>query len=77
MYLLYATEQDAWNRSEEEGIELGLSYHTTGKGSRFVTSPQETADGQWALDVDDYILDETEESSLVATITLPESEELI
>jgi hypothetical protein len=31
MYLLYPTEQDAWDRSEEEGIARGLAYHTQEK----------------------------------------------
>jgi hypothetical protein len=69
MYLIYATEQDAWERSEQEGIEIGLAHHTEGRGSRYVTAPQETADGQWALDVESYQLDEIEETSLVDTFT--------
>lgn len=69
MYLIYATEQDAWERSEQEGIAIGLAHHTEGKGSRYVTAPQETSDGQWALDVKSYQLDEIEETSLVDTFT--------
>jgi hypothetical protein len=69
MYLIYATEQDAWERSEQEGIAIGLAHHTEGRGSRYVTAPQETADGQWALDVESYQLDEIEETSLVDTFT--------
>jgi hypothetical protein len=69
MYLIYATEQDAWERSEQEGIAIGLAHHTAGRGSRYVTAPQETADGQWALDVESYQLDEIEETSLVDTFT--------
>ena len=69
MYLIYATEQDAWERSEQEGISIGLAHHTNGRGSRYVTAPQETSDGQWALDVESYQLDEIEEASLVDTFT--------
>lgn len=69
MYLLYANEQDAWDRSEQEGIAIGLAHHTTGSGSRYVTAPQETADGEWALDVSDYELDEIEESTTVDAFT--------
>ena len=69
MYLIYATEQDAWERSEQEGIAIGLAHHTEGRGSRYVTAPQETADGQWALDVESYQLHEIEETSLVDTFT--------
>ena len=78
MYLLYTTEQDAWDRSEEEGIAMGLSYHKTGKGSRYVTSPTETIDGQWALPVDGYELDTIEQATTVPTFTpKPETDELI
>jgi hypothetical protein len=31
MYLLYPTEQDAWNRSEEEGIAHGLGPPHSGE----------------------------------------------
>jgi hypothetical protein len=58
MYLLYPTEQDAWDRSEKEGIAQGLAYHTKGGGSRYVSAPKETIDGLWALDVTGYDLDE-------------------
>ena len=77
MYLLYPTEQDAWDRSEEEGIAMGLSYHKTGRGSRYVTSPRETADGQWALPVDDYELDTIEQATTVPTFTPKPTDELI
>ena len=77
MYLIYATEQDAWERSEQEGIAIGLAHHTEGKGSRYVTAPQETSDGQWALNVESYQLDEIEEATTVPTFTpkpIPEEE---
>jgi len=69
MYLIYATEQGAWDRSEEEGIAQGLAYHTKGQGSRFITAPIETAEGQWALPVEDYDLDEVEAATTVPTFT--------
>ena len=69
MYLLYSNEQDAWDRSEQEGIAMGLSYHKTGVGSRYVTAPVETADGDWALDVEGYELDEIESVTTVPTFT--------
>ena len=75
MYLLYPTEQDAWNRSEQEGIAQGLAYHTKGKGSRFVTAPSETAEGQWALPIEGYELDEVEAATTVPTFTLKPSPE--
>lgn len=69
MYLLFTNEQDAWERSEQEGIEKGLSYHKNGKGSRYVTAPEETADGDWALNVEGYKLDEIEAVTTVPTFT--------
>jgi hypothetical protein len=77
MYIIYATEQDAWNRSEQEGIARGLSYHINGKGTRYVSEPEETSDGQWALDVETYELDEAEEATTVPTFEpkpVPEEE---
>ena len=75
MYLLYPTEQDAWNRSEEEGIAQGLAYHTKGQGSRYVSSPKETIDGLWALGVTEYDLDELEESTVTLDVTFPQPTE--
>ena len=77
MYLLFSTEQDAWDRSEEEGIAMGLSYHKTGKGSRYVTSPRETIDGLWALPVDGYELDTIELSTTTVDVIFPPLEEEI
>jgi hypothetical protein len=65
MYLIFSSEEAAWSRSEQEGISMGLAYHTQGRGSRYVTAPQETADHMWALDVSDYALDESEKASTV------------
>ena len=75
MYLLYPTEQDAWDRSEGEGIARGLAYHTNGQGSRYVSAPKETIDGLWALDVTGYDLDELEESTVTTDVTFPQPTE--
>ena len=77
MYLLFSTEQDAWDRSEEEGIAMGLSYHKTGRGSRYVTSPKQTIDGLWALPVDGYELDTIEQSTTTTDVIFPPLEEEI
>lgn len=69
MYLIYATEQDAWNRSETEGIERGLAYHETGKGTRYVTSPELTTTDEYALDVSGFSLTEDESSATVDSFT--------
>lgn len=34
-YIIFDTEQEAELRSEQAGIAKGLSYHKTGKGSRY------------------------------------------
>lgn len=75
MFLIYDTEDEAWNRSEQEGIRLNLSYHSTGKGSRFVTAPQLTADLKYALAVDLYTLSDEEAASTVETFTPAPTEE--
>ena len=75
MYLLFSTGQDAWNRSEEEGIAQGLAHHTKGRGSRYVSAPKETIDGLWALDVTGYDLDELEESTVTPNVTFPQPTE--
>ena len=69
MYLIFSSEESAWNRSEQEGISIGLSYHTQGKGSRYVTAPQETVDDMWALAVNNYDLDEAEAETVVSSFT--------
>ena len=63
-YLIYQTEQDAINRADEEGKDIGYTYWTEGKGTRWLTKPVPTADGKWALDVSKYELDDLEEASV-------------
>ena len=63
-YLIYQTEQDAINRADEEGKDIGYTYWTEGKGTRWLTKPVPTADGKWALDVSEYELDDLEEASV-------------
>tara|TARA_R110002126_G_scaffold69099_2_gene174814 strand:+ start:120 stop:350 length:231 start_codon:yes stop_codon:yes gene_type:complete len=75
MYLIYASEEAAIERADEEGKDNNFSYWTEGKGTRWVTKPVPTADGMWALDVDDYDLDESEESATVDTYSPLEVEE--
>ena len=77
MYLLFTTEEDAWNRSEQEGISRNLSYHIGTGVSRYVTSPKQTTDGQWALDVEGYDLDEIEQSTTTEDVTFPEPKDEI
>lgn len=75
MYLIYASEEAAIERADEEGKDNNFSYWTQGKGTRWLTKPVPTADGMWALDVSDYDLDDSEESSTVDTYSPLEVEE--
>lgn len=68
MYLIYDNEQDAWDRSEQQGAVIGLRYSIDGTGTRWVTVPVETTNGKFALDVRDFTLTESEQSSTVSTI---------
>ena len=74
-YLIYPTEKDAIDRADEEGKDIGFAYWTEGKGTRWLTKPVPTADGEWALDVSEYDLDEIEEATTVDTYTPLEVEE--
>jgi len=64
-YLIYASKEAAVERADEEGKQIGYDYWIDGIGTRWLTYPVETADGTWALDVTNYNLDESEESSVV------------
>ncbi len=75
MYLIYASEEAAIERADEEGKDNNFSYWTEGKGTRWLTKPVPTADGMWALDVSEYDLDESEESATVETYSPLEVEE--
>jgi len=75
MYLIYASEEAAIGRADEEGKDNNFSYWTEGKGTRWLTKPVPTADGMWALDVSEYDLDESEESATVDTYSPLEVEE--
>jgi len=65
MYLIYETQQEALDRSEQEGIRLKFSYYITGRGTRYVTSPIKTPEDKWALPVKGYELTETETDATV------------
>ena len=68
-YLIYDSKEAAIERADEEGKEIGYAYWVTGTGSRWKTYPVETVDNMWALDVTEYDLDESEESSVVDSYT--------
>ena len=73
MYLIYASEEAAIERADEEGKDNNFSYWTEGKGTRWLTKPVPTADGMWALDVSEYELDDLEETSVVDTYAIPDN----
>jgi hypothetical protein len=76
LYLIYASKEAAIERADEEGKEIGYGYWVDGIGTRWLTYPNETADHMWALDVTNYDLDESEESSTVNHYTpLPDDDE--
>lgn len=70
MYLLFNTIEEAINRADTEGQHLGYSYWLDGKGTRWLTEPEETIDGKWALDVSMYELSDSESNNTVDTLTL-------
>ena len=74
MYLIYDTEQEGIDRSEQEGIARGLAYHKVGKGSRYVTRPRLTSSDTWALPVSTYNLTEEEQAAVVENVSFPEPE---
>ena len=69
MYLIYASKEAAIERADEEGKEIGYSYWIHGIGTRWLTYPDETADGTWALEVTDYDLSNEEKASTVNSYT--------
>ena len=73
MYLIYTTEKDACDRADEEGKDIGYTYWTEGRGTRWLTKPVPTADGKWALDVSEYDLDGLEQSSVVDSYLIPDT----
>ena len=75
MYLIYASEEAGIERADEEGKDRNLAYWTTGGTSRWVTKPVPTADGQWALDVSEYDLDDIEQTTVTEDVAFPEPEE--
>lgn len=72
MYLIFNTEKDAIERADIEGVKRNLSYFTTGEGTRFMTKPRQTEDGEWALEVTGYsTLTEEEEKIAISDVLFP------
>ena len=75
MYLIFASEEAALERADEEGKDNNFSYWTCGIGTRWLTKPVPTIDGLWALDVSEYDLDDLEQTTAVESVVFPEPEE--
>ena len=75
MYLIFPTEQEATDRADVEGKKQNFAYWTKGRGTRWLTKPVPTADGAWALNVDDYDLDDLEQTTVTEDVVFPEPEE--
>lgn len=73
-YLIYTNLDDALSRAETEGARRGYSYYKVGRGTRYKTSPKETSDGNYALDVTEYELTEDEQSATTNGVTFPTPE---
>jgi hypothetical protein len=76
MYLIFDTLADAEQRADEEGQYRGYSFWLNGVGTKWLTDPVQTAEGDYALEVSGYNLSEVEYDALHKTITLPEPEEV-
>ena len=75
-YLIYTTESAAQFRAEAEGQAQNLPYYRNPQTgvTRYLSTPQETADGKWALEVSGYGLTEDEEEKVVESVEWPEEE---
>ena len=76
LYLIYTTEEDANTRADQEGTLLKFAYWTKGKGTRWLTAPQPTLEGNYALDVTNYELSDVEKTETVPYYNpVPDEEE--
>jgi len=73
MYIIYASEEAALERADEEGKTNNFAYWTEGVGTRWLSIPAPTADGMWALNVSNYNLNEVEVTSVVDSFLIPDT----
>ena len=75
-YLIYTTFEAAQSRAEAEGQAQNLPYYRNPQTgvTRYLSTPRETADGKWALEVSGYELSEDEEEKVVESVEWPEEE---
>ena len=69
-YLIYTIHSEAQTRAEQEGQTQNLPYYRNPQAgvTRYLSTPTETADGQWALEVSGYQLTEDEEAKVVDSV---------
>ncbi len=67
LYLIYTTEEDANARADQEGKLLNFDYwrKDNGKGTRWLTAPAPTLEGNYALNVTNYELSDVEKTEAV------------
>jgi len=78
LYLIYTTEEDANARADQEGKLLNFDYwrEDNGKGTRWLTAPHPTLEGNYALDVTNYELSDVEKTETVPSYNpVPPEEE--
>ena len=68
-YIIYDTLENALVRADEQGKLMNYSYWVNRIGTRYHTDPAETNDNKYALDVTEYTLTSSEQSSTVTTFT--------
>lgn len=75
-FIIYDTEQEAWDKAEEEGQALELPFWKNPENiTKVLTEPMLTNDGEWALEVTDYTtLTEEEELLTVEELNMEEVE---
>ena len=76
-FLIYQTEEEAWEKAEEEGEAHNLPYwqNPDVNVTKTITEPMYTNDGEWALEVTDYsTLTEVEEEQIVEELNMDEIE---
>ena len=76
IYLIFNTQSAAQARAEAEGQAQNLPYYRNPQAgvTRYLSSPRETADGKWALEVSGYDLTEDEDAKAVDSVEWPEEE---
>ena len=67
LYLIYTTEEEVIARADQEGQLLKFAHWTQGNGTRWLTAPQPTLEGNYALDVTNYELSDVEKTETVSS----------